>query len=52
MVAALAESAVLGMILAAADSDCDVGDVEVVLSVAVPRDSDSLAATVVPVDNS
>ena len=53
LLAALAESAVPEMILAAVDSDCDVGDVEVVLSAAVPVDSDSTAAaTVVPVDKS
>ena len=53
LMVALAESAVPVMILAVVDSDYDFGDVEVVLSVAVPVDSDStLAAAVVPVDSS
>ena len=52
-VVALAQSTVPEIVLEAVDSDCDVGDVEVVLSVAVPVDSDSTAAaTVVPVDSS
>ena len=53
LMAALAESAVPEMVLAVVDSDYDFGEVEVVLSVAVPVDSDSpVAATVVPVDSS
>ena len=53
LMVALAESAVPVMILAVVDSDYDFGDVEVVLSVAVPVDSEStLAAAVVPVDSS
>ncbi len=52
LVAALAESAVPEMVLAVVDFDYDFGDEEVVLSVAVPVDSELVAATVVPVDSS
>ena len=52
-VVALAQSEVPEIDLMAEDSDHDVGDEEVVLSVAVPVNSDStVAAAVAPVDNS
>ena len=52
-VAVLTESVVPEKVLAAVDSDHDFGDEEVVLSVAVPVNSDStVAAVVAPVDNS
>ena len=50
---ALAQSEVPEIDLMAMDSDHDVGDEEVVSSVAVPVNSDStVAAAVAPVDNS
>ena len=53
LVAALAESAVPEMDLVVVDSEHDFGDVEVVLSAAVPVGSDStVPATVVPVESS
>ncbi len=53
LVAALAESADPEKVLAVVDSDHDFGYEEVVLSVAVPLNSDStVAAAVAPVDSS
>ena len=52
-VVALAQSAVPETVLEAGDSDFDVGDEEVVLTVVGPVNSDpTVAAVVAPVDNS